>query len=124
MNESIRMTELLAEANGTLDRQAYGFFDLAHVAEGKNVRRLMVANLVKHVENVSAVWERSVYKPIMTDQEIFPPSYFGDSIRFFWSRPFDQPVSRATVEEESRLALQAAVGAVVEAGFKIMEFAY
>ncbi|MDE2775240.1 MAG: hypothetical protein OXI77_04780 [Chloroflexota bacterium] len=122
MNESIRITKLIADVDGTLDRQAYGFFDLAEIAKGENVRRLLVANLVKHVDNVSAVWERSVYKPIMTDREIFPPRYLGDSIRFFWSRPFDEPVSRASVEEESRVALQAAVDAVVRAGFKNMDY--
>ena len=122
MNKNIRMTELCVDADGALDRQAFGFFDFSDVADVRNVRRLLVANVIKHVQNVSAAWESSVYRSVMTDTEIFPPQYFGDSIRFFWTRPFTKPESRATVEEESRAALEAAAEAVVEAGFKMMEF--
>lgn len=122
MNENIRLTEIYADADGTLDRQAYGYFNLCNVADGENVRRLLVANLIREVENISAAWEGTEYKSVMTDKEILPPQYFGDSIRFYWSRPFSRPENRAKVDEESSAALQAAVDAVVKAGFSIMEY--
>ena len=121
MNEQIRVHEVSADAEGTLDRQADGYFDLREAPDGDNLRRLLLRKITADVKNVAAEWERSVYKPIITETEIIPPQYFGDSIRFYWSRPFTETEYRAEVAEESYKALEAAVDAVVSAGFDIME---
>lgn len=122
MNEHIRIISLSADADGTLGRQAYGYFNLNDAPIGDNVRRLLVSKLTKEVNNVSAVWERSLIRPVITETEIVPPQYFGDSIRFYWSRPYTAPENRAVVEEESYKALEIAVDSVVAAGFDIMEY--
>ncbi len=122
MNENIRITEVSADADGTLGRQTFGFFDLSSATDDKNLKKLLVANIAKEVKNVSAVWERSIYKPVVTETEIIPPRYFGDSIRFYWSRSFSEREARAAVEDESALALECAIDAVVSAGYKIMNY--
>ena len=122
MNENIRITEVSADADGILGRQAFGFFDLSSAADDKNLKKLLIANITRDVKNVSAEWERSVYCPVVTETEIIPPQYFGDSIRFYWSRSFTQPEARAAVDAESAQALESAINAVVSAGYMIMEY--
>ena len=76
--------------------------------------------ITRGVDNVRAAWERSVHHARITETEIIPPQYLGDDIRFYWSRPFTQTEDRAAVEDESRHALEAAVEAVIDAGFELV----
>ena len=121
MYEQIQVSEISADADGTLERQASGYFNLSNAADSKNIRRLLLSKITKDVDNVATVWGHSVYKPVITETEIIPPRYFGDTIRFVWSRPFTEPENRAAVDEESFKALEAAVEAIVASGFNIME---
>ena len=120
MNEHIRVSEVSAYGDGTLNRQANGYFDLSQAPDVENLRRLVVIKATKDADNVAAEWQGSVIRSIKTETEFIPPQYFGDKITFFWSRPFTEPEDRAAVEAESWKALEAAVGAVVAAGFDIL----
>ena len=122
MNDKIRTREFAAKRDGLLQQTAQGYFDLRDAAESTNVRRLLVANIVKDVENVSATWQNTVYLPHITETEVFPPRYVGDQIVFFWSRPITQREKLADVKAEALKALEAAVDTVVAAGYDLMEY--
>ena len=122
MNEQIRIHELGANPEGSLEQSARGYFDLSGAADVANLRRLLLANIIRDVENVSAVWQSSDYRPLITETEVYPPRYIGDKIDFLWSRPVVRRENIADIRSEAVNALEAAVEAVVAAGFRIMEY--
>ena len=119
MNEQIIIGPLRATRD-RLEKTADVYFDLRQVKDGATVRRLVANSFPKDVDNVSATWQYTVYRPDLTETEVLPSRYFGDRIVFFWSRPITEPVAREDLEEEANKALEAAVQAAVAAGYEIM----
>ena len=120
MNDQIVVSNLWADLDGAVLRQANGYFDLSQAPANENHRRLKLLKATRHVANVTFRWEHSTYEATITDAQIIPPQYFGDFIVFYWSRDFSEPEDRAAVEAESLQALAEAVEAVVTAGFEIL----
>ena len=120
MNKEIVVSNLWADVDGAVFRQANGYFDLSHAPENENCRRLALLKATKHVDNVAPQWQHATCQATITDDQVIPPKYFGDFIVFYWSRDFTEPEDRAAVEAESFQALAAAIEAVVAAGFEIL----
>ena len=122
MYDQIRIGEFGSNRDGLLQQTAEGYFDFRESAGGANVRRLMLANITKEVDNVSATWQSTNYRPHITETEVFPPRYVGDRIVFFWSRPISHREKLLDVKAESFKALEAAIEAVISSGFDLMEY--
>ncbi len=110
MNDQIVVSNLWADLDGAVLRQANGYFDLSQAPANKNHRRLELMKATRQITNVTFRWEHSTYKATITDTQIIPPQYFGDFIVFYWSRDFTEPEDRAAVEAESFQALVEAAG--------------
>ncbi len=122
MNDQIRLGTLGADPDGSLQQTAEGYFDFSEAEGGANVRQLILANIIREVRYVSATRQSSVYRPRVTETEVFPPRYLGDRIVFFWSRPITHREKLSDVEDEAQKALEEAVKTVVAAGYKIMDY--
>ena len=120
MNEQIVVSNLWANVDRAVVRQANGYFDLGQVPPDENRRRLELLKASKHVANVALEWQHSTYQAVITDTQIISPKYFGDFIVFYWSRGFTDPEDRAAVDVVSLQALAEAVEAMVAAGFEIL----
>ena len=120
MNERIRLRDVRADGDGTLHGQVEGYFDMSEAPAADNLRRPAVIQATKDVENIEARWSGSVIWATKTDKQFIPPKYFGDNIVIDWARSFSEPEDIAAVEAESLKALEAAVEAVVAAGFEIL----
>lgn len=108
--------------NVSLERQCLARFIL-----GEHVQRLptelTLRNIAARIDNISGASLGSAeYQNRSTDKTIYRPSYWYHEVRIFWSRPLSgDSEDRAAVEEESYKALEAAVDAVVAAGYDLME---
>lgn len=121
MYERIVVSNLWADVDGAVLRQANGYFDLSQAPENENRRRLEILKATRHIANVAPRWEYVSWQAVITDTQVIPPQYFGDFILFYWSRGFTKPEDRAAVEAESLKALSEAVEAMVAAGFGILD---
>ncbi|MCY3781649.1 MAG: hypothetical protein OXG78_15145 [Chloroflexi bacterium] len=113
MNDQIVVSNLWADLDGAVLRQANGYFDLSQAPENENRRRLELLKATGHVANVTFRWEHATYQAVITDTQVIPPRYFGDFIVFYWSRDVTEPEDRAAVDAES-------LKAAVAAGFEIL----
>ncbi|MCY3864266.1 MAG: hypothetical protein OXG68_02395 [Chloroflexi bacterium] len=120
MNERIVVSNLWADLDGAVLRQANGYFDLSQAPENENRRRLEILKATKHSANVTPNWQHSACQAVITDTQVIPPKYFGDFIVFYWSRGVAEPEDRVAVEAESLKSLEEAVEAVEAAGFEIL----
>lgn len=120
MNEQIVVSNLWADVNGAVLRQANGYFDLRQAPENEDRRRLGLMKATEHIANVALRWEPLTYQAVLRDIQVIPRKYFGDLIVFYWSRHFTKPEDLAAIEAESFKALAEAVEAVAAAGFEIL----
>ncbi len=120
MNEHIRLHDVWADGDGTLHRQVEGYFDMSEAPDSDNLRRLAVIQATRELEHIEARWSGSVNWATKTEKSFFPPQYFGDRIIIDWWRPFSEPEDIAAVEGESLKALEAAVDAILAAGYEIL----
>ena len=91
MNERIVVSNLWADVDGAVLRQANGYFDLSQMPQNENRRRLALLKATKHIANLALRWEHSTYQAVLTDTQVIPPQYFGDFVVFYWSRALTEP---------------------------------
>lgn len=120
VNELIELYEVSAEGDGTLRRRAQGYFDMRAAPDSDNLRRLALIQAKQALENIEARWSGSAMRATKTEKQFIPPEYFGDMVVIVWRRPFSEPEDIVSVETESRIALEAAVEAIVAAGYMIL----
>ena len=61
MNDQIVVSNLWANVDGAVLRQANGYFDLSQEPENENRRRLKLVKAIEHIANVAPYWQHSTF---------------------------------------------------------------
>ena len=121
MAEKMMTWQLHAVASG-LKRVGDVYIDLRKAEGGAESIYAVVERLMEGVKNVQAFYQETVYMPVIEDGQFHESRYVGHRITLSWSRAVKPGEQIADVEAESLQALEAAVKALIAAGYEHMPY--